>query len=114
MTTEIRKGLIDSRAVLPVFGEIDIVNADALHEQLLSMYDDGRPFVIADMSDVTFIDSSGLSALAKAQSQLQTHGCQLRLVIRRRNILRLLEISGLDEAFAIYPSVEDASSQMGA
>ena len=100
----------DSGLVLPVFGEIDVANADALHEQALSLGEGGRAFGILDMSELTFIDSTGLSALIDARKQLLQMNCAMRLVITRPNIRKVFEITGLTEVFDIYASVEAAAA----
>jgi anti-sigma B factor antagonist len=110
MTADTTIWNVDSGLVLPVFGDIDAANADALHEQLLSLIESGRDFGIVDMSDVTFMDSTGLSALIAARKQLLRENCAMRLVITRPNLHRLFEVTGLTEVFDIFPSVEAAAA----
>jgi len=97
-------------AVLRVFGEIDVASAPALRDPLLALADGTRPFGIVDMSDVSFIDSSGLSALVTARKRLQTEGRELRLVITRPNVRKVFEVTGLTDLFAIFQSVEAAAA----
>ncbi|HUI04802.1 MAG TPA: STAS domain-containing protein [Acidimicrobiales bacterium] len=107
MTTD--TDLMSEGAVLPVFGEIDVANAAALREQLFSLCEGGRAFGVVDMSDLSFIDSAGLSALIAARKYLEAQQCEMRLVITRPNVRRLFEVTGLTEFFDIFDSVEAAS-----
>jgi anti-anti-sigma factor len=50
-------------------GEVDISTVEHLREQLRLQLATDAEIVVADLSDVTFIDSSGLHALLDAASQ---------------------------------------------
>ena len=94
--------------VLRVFGEIDVATAPALRDPLLALADGASPFAVVDMSDVSFIDSTGLSALVTARKRLRAEGCELRLVIDRPNVRKVFDVTGLSDFFAIFPSLEEA------
>jgi anti-sigma B factor antagonist len=101
----------DERAVvLRVFGEVDVATAPALRDPLLALARRQSSFGIVDMTEVSFIDSTGLSALVTARKRLQTEGCELRLVISRPNVRKVFDVTGLSDFFAIYSSVRDATA----
>jgi len=68
-----------SPVVITLAGEYDIANAPELLEILTS----GGPAVpvVADLRDVTFLDSAALSQLVRANSQLSESGGSLTLVL---------------------------------
>jgi anti-sigma B factor antagonist len=69
---------------------------DALNETL-----DGEPTKIElDMSDLSFIDSSGVGAYVTAHRRAQAKGSQLRVGERSGLVERVLELSGVEEALA--------------
>jgi anti-sigma B factor antagonist len=83
---------------LRVSGEVDIQTSPFLERQLMRALD-GASSLTVDLSDVTFLDSTGLSVLVAGLKQCQGAGGELHLVSPRPNVLRVLEITGLTEAF---------------
>jgi anti-sigma B factor antagonist len=87
-------------ALLRVEGEIDTLTADELEsgmEQLLAAPSD---VLVIDLSDVTFLASSGLAVLIRAAHR--AGGRRLRLVTAARAVRRPLEITGSDQLFDLY------------
>jgi anti-sigma B factor antagonist len=82
-------------ATVTVTGELDISTAPALKSVLDELCENGSLKVIVELSEMSFIDSSGLAVLAAAQNQLLARGSQLSLRSPNRNALRVLEIGGL-------------------
>ena len=89
---------IDERGwlVLTVAGEIDLATAPQLAACLVDAADRD---VAVDLSAVTFLDSSGLSALVAGSRAATANGHVLRTFGERDTIRRVLEISGLDAVF---------------
>ncbi|HEX3824232.1 MAG TPA: STAS domain-containing protein [Mycobacteriales bacterium] len=89
----------DGRSVLHVSGEIDLQVADELRDAgIAAASNDG---VAVDLSQVSFIDSSGLAALIEINNATQDAGRQLTLVKPSRTVRRILEITGLHPAFVV-------------
>ena len=82
-------------AIVTVAGEIDIATATRLRERLFELAADGRPLV-ADLDQVRFIDSAGLSALVGAAKRAAAHGGSLHVVCARPQIRQLFRLTGLD------------------
>jgi anti-sigma B factor antagonist len=61
-----------------------------------------------DLSQVSFIDSTGLGVLVGAEKQMRDAGQALRLVVTQPQILRLLELTGLDQVFTVLSNGNDA------
>ncbi|MFH8409252.1 STAS domain-containing protein [Streptomyces sp. NPDC018019] len=89
-------------------GEFDVATAPALREQLEQSDAASQIFLIADLSHVTFMDSSALTELETAQARNEADGGWLRLVYRQRAIGQLLRLTGLASRFPRYATVEDA------
>ena len=60
----------------------------------------GPELVIVDLTDVSFIDSTGLGVLVGAVRDVRADGGDLRLVVTEPQIIKLLELTGLDEVFS--------------
>jgi anti-sigma B factor antagonist len=93
--------------ILSVAGDLDIVSAPRLGSALEAA-EPGKLGVVVDMSKVAFLDSGGLSVLVGAQKQADERGTQVRFVADEPRVLRVLEITGLDVVFSVYPTVEKA------
>jgi anti-sigma B factor antagonist len=96
---ETRPG-VDGRAVLHVSGEIDIQFAAELRDAGLAAAADSG--LAINLSEVSFIDSSGLAALIEINNAIGLHDPgQLTLVAPSRSVRRILEVTGLDPVFTV-------------
>ncbi len=97
--------------VLPVGGELDVATAPELRSRLEEAMDRSQGSLVVDLLDVTFIDSTALGVLIAVGKECESRGISLRLVITEQRILKVFEITGLSDVFAIHPTVDDASSR---
>jgi anti-sigma B factor antagonist len=88
---------------LPV--EIDVTNAGAVREDLLSVLNRGAVLVVADMSRTTFCDSAGVSALVRTFRRAVASSSGLRLVVCTPAVHRVLSLTGVDRLVDVFPSV---------
>jgi anti-sigma B factor antagonist len=95
-------------AVLQVTGEVDVYTAPMLRERIRELAARGAVHLIADLSQVDFLDSTGLGVLVGGLKRLREDGGSLALVIKTARILRIFQITGLTKAFAAWPAVADA------
>jgi anti-sigma B factor antagonist len=95
--------------VIVLSGEIDIATAPELQAALLAR-DGTHSLVIVDLTDVSFIDSTGLSALIVGVKHLRKHGGELRLAGLQPQSQRVFEVTGLTEVFSLHEDVEGAIS----
>ncbi len=98
----------DGFAVLSVRGEIDVYTAPRFRERLVELVNDGRHQVVVDLEAVDFLDSTGLGVLVGGLKRLRTHDGDLLLVCTQARILKVFEITGLNQVFAIHESVDAA------
>jgi anti-sigma B factor antagonist len=85
--------------VVSVAGELDIATADQAYSYITEVID-GRPApVTVDLSGVTFCDASGLGALARLARYARAAGRQFMLTSARPSVLKIMRITGLDQAF---------------
>ena len=83
----------DDIAVAMCAGEVDLATADQLESRLLRALDEGARDVVVNLRDVTFIDSSGLSALLRAADNARWRYGHLFLTRPTEQAQRLLEIT---------------------
>ena len=104
--------IADDAYVIALAGEVDLYTAPEFKQQLLDVIGKGAKNVIVDFSDTTFIDSTTLGVLVGGVKRLRTNDGQLSLVCSDRNITKIFEITGLDRVFTIYPTRDEAVSQL--
>jgi anti-anti-sigma factor len=85
---------LESESGFRVSGTVDIYSANALREALEPQL---HGTLVLDLSDVDFIDESGLAALLGAHKRLHDQGGSLVLRKPRGQILKVLEITGVPE-----------------
>jgi anti-sigma B factor antagonist len=98
----------DTRAVA-VAGELDQATVPELQRVLDEVIDTGSGGLLIDLSGCSFIDSSGLAALVSARERLT--GAEERgfaICGGSPQVLRLLEITGLDKAMSVVATREEA------
>ena len=88
-------------------GDLDLSTASELRECLVKVIDEGARIVI-DLEAVDFLDSAGLGILVGGLKRARTHGGELELVCSSHDVLKPLEITGLDRVFTIHPGRDAA------
>ncbi len=88
--------------------EIDLANAETVCEQLSSAVTAGIDLVFADFRLTNYCDSSGVRAICRARKHATEAGAEIRLVIPPGNVLRVLELMGLDKVLQPYPTMAAA------
>ena len=100
--------------VVAVSGEVDVYSAPALKDSLTELMQSGASTVVVDLSDVAFLDSTGLGALVEARAATTEAGGSLPIVCSHERILKLFTITGLDGVFSIHPTVDEAVAALSA
>jgi serine/threonine-protein kinase RsbW len=80
-------------------GELDFQNAHLVREALHSVAQETGAALVLDMSNLRYIDSSGLSALVSAARRAQLQGGVLRLEGATPHVRNLLSASGFARFF---------------
>ncbi len=96
--------------VVALTGEIDLYTAPEFKQQLLDVIGQGAKYVVVDLTDTTFIDSTTLGVLVGGVKRLRPNGGQLSIVCSDRNITKIFEITGLNRVFPIHATRAEAVS----
>lgn len=87
---------------LDVAGELDLATAPALGEAVAGLLAAGEPLtLVLDLSEVSFLDSSGLGALLQARAEVLAAGGRLTLARVQPGPRRVIAIAGLASTFGI-------------
>ena len=108
MDLEIGTSVAGGRTVVSVAGEVDVYTAPQLREHLDHEIDAGHHDLVVDLTNVTFMDSTGLGVLVGRLKQIRLHDGSMLLVCTHDRVLKVFVITGLDKVFAIYPTVSEA------
>ncbi len=87
--------------VVRVSGEVDIQTSPVLDGHLQRILDEGHASMVVDLSQVTFLDSTGLSVLINALKRCQGAGGQMRLDSPQPHVRRVFEVTGLSDVFDV-------------
>jgi anti-anti-sigma factor len=90
----------EGEAALKLTGELDLSTVEIFVDALNSVLEAPPATVVLDMSELGFIDSSGVGAYVTAYRKAQAKGCSLRVGARSNLVERVLELSGVEEALA--------------
>jgi anti-sigma B factor antagonist len=84
---------LPDRRVAALHGELDMASAGGLADALVEV---AGSTVVVDLSDLTFMDSTGISALVVTRNRILTDGRGQMVITRPRGIVRrALEVVGL-------------------
>ena len=90
--------------IISVFDDIDIYNAPAFEAEVESAA--RSPFVVIDLSDCHYMESSGIAVLIRAYKRF---GARLRIVVAAgSNIERVLRMTNLREKLPVAASRDEA------
>ena len=84
--------------LITLIGEMDMANVDEVRAPVMRSMDsaDGKP-VIVDMSELSFIDSSGIRLLLEAQAASNADSNRLSIRGVGEGVSQVLRMTGLDE-----------------
>jgi anti-sigma B factor antagonist len=97
-----------AHVVVTLRGELDIANAADLGA-VLSEAVARNPHVIADLSDLTFIDCASLGVVVRARTRAREAGGDLVLAGARGRVRRVLALPFLAGVFPVDASVDEAA-----
>ena len=105
MTTAVVSVTSDDTAVnIGIAGEIDLMNAETVEDQVLAAIDNQTTSVVVDLTDLRYLDSSGLRILLLLSTRLQVLQIDLEIIAppgsRAR---RVIELSGVGSLATINP-----------
>lgn len=83
-------------------------DATKFNEELHDLIDQGRTKIIADVSNVKFMNSSGLGILIGGLTTMRNAGGDLRIAGADKKVESLLMVTKLITVFESYRTVEEA------
>ncbi|WP_214411762.1 STAS domain-containing protein [Sphaerisporangium fuscum] len=108
MPLTIRRESLRGFTVITVIGEVDRNETSRLGADIDEALREFRPRLLFDLSDMSFIDSSGLRLLVTASAKARRCGGTCALCSLCPTPKKIMNLTGLAAAFDIYPTMAAA------
>ena len=99
----------DDALVLALAGEFDLASAQLVDEEL-ARAQESHPIVILDLSQVTFMDSTGLQVVLRVDERMRESGSSLLVVPGSPQVQRLFELTGAIDRLQLTPDSRRADA----
>ncbi len=107
----IQSETINDAVLLRPIGEIDLSCASALRKRLGEVQEDKPARLVIDLSQVPYMDSSGVATLVEAMQIARRTESKLVLCALQDKVRSIFEIARLDMVFSIVNTVDEAMAQ---
>jgi anti-anti-sigma factor len=97
----------DGVAHVSLRGELDLSTVGKVDDELQNVEGTGPKVVLLDLSNLTFLDSTGLRCVVRADERAREEGRRLVVVKGPEAVQRVFEITRLEERLEL---VDDASA----
>ncbi|MBS1844048.1 MAG: STAS domain-containing protein [Actinobacteria bacterium] len=99
--------------LLEVNGELDLSTSNQLEGPLDDATASPASAVLIDLSDCTFIDSTGIALIVRAWQRVDTSAGNggeggLALCCQNEQVRRVLEVTGLEHSLRVFPTRDEA------
>jgi anti-sigma B factor antagonist len=108
MNAQVKTLVKDKVAVVSFEGDIDFSVLVEMHKAIDEALASKLPWVLVDLSAVTFIASDGLGVLIEAHRKTSGEGRKIDLIHPQPHILGMLRKTQLTRLFHVYETVEAA------
>jgi anti-sigma B factor antagonist len=108
MDVSVASRTVDERTIVEVAGEIDVYTAPTLRERLTTLVDEGRTDLVVDLTQVRFMDSTGLGLLVGVLKRVRGLDGRLQLVIDSERLMKVFRITALTQVFTIRETLDEA------
>jgi anti-sigma B factor antagonist len=81
-------------------GELDLASAKALEAEFIRIEATSVSRIVVDLSELEFMDSTGIAVIMRAHKRAQNDGHVLRVLRPNGQVGRVFEICDLDEVLA--------------
>jgi len=102
--TQVTRRYVNDVLVIALSGRMVLGDANAtFHDFLHEAIDKGSHKILVDLTNVTYIDSSGIGELVNAHIQVKKFGGKLKLARLSPKVREMMHITQLDKVMDIHP-----------
>ena len=91
---------IDSSIIIEVNGDVDLDKTDKFRDQVFEAFNKEQKIVL-DMSQVSYIDSTGVSVLIESHQKAQEQAKEFLILKPSKPVTSIIEAAKLDKYFII-------------
>lgn len=84
-----------------LIGEVDIATSSQFEDAIMELVEANAPIIKLDMSDMEYIDSTGIGVLMAIRKNSIGDNQEIILVKPKRSIVKLMQLTGVDQIFNI-------------
>ncbi|MET0034153.1 MULTISPECIES: STAS domain-containing protein [Limnospira] len=109
MTVSLRgtRDVKDNYQIFRLTGLLDAFSEGTFRKIMSKCIDNGPKHIVLDLSQIDFVDSSGLGALVQLVKKAQTNGGTLQIVSNPR-VTQTVKLVRLEKFLSLQQTVEDA------
>jgi len=100
--------IVDNTTVVIPRGDVDMLQSSKLREVLKPVLDNSTARVVVDLSEVGYMDSSGIATLIEALQICKQKDMQFVICNLGEGVRSIIELARLDTIFMITSSREEA------
>lgn len=108
MDLELSHSARGEAVVVSISGELDALAASQLDSYLTQLVAERPALLVADLTSVDFLDSTGLGVLIKSLTSQRENNGDLAVVAPPGRVRKVLDITGMDQVMNVADSVADA------
>ena len=101
----------NNHTVLTAVGEIDLSTSGQLDSAVVEALGQQTAHLTLDLSQVTFLDSSGLGVIVKALKRAKESNTTFDVVAANERVLKVFNLTGLAEVIEIYSTLDGIPGQ---
>jgi anti-sigma B factor antagonist len=97
--------------IIMLSGDVDLQYSPEAREQILK-YLNSAHHVLVDLSEVNYIDSSGVASLVEGYQVAKSKNLQFGLLGVSETAMQVLQLARLDQVFPIYQSIAEVPAPL--
>ena len=95
-------------SLIDLHGRLTFFEVGALRENVARLLSEGRKHIVLNLSDLQYLDSSGIGELARIYVTVLKSGGEMKVVGLSQNVEEVLKITQLYQIFPEFPNEEAA------
>jgi len=99
---------LDNAVIVVAQGDVTLAESPEFHQELVDLCESAPGRLIIDLSNVAYMDSSGVGSLVDIYRKVRSRGGKMALVGLTEAVRSLFEITKLDSFFSIYSTQQEA------
>ncbi|AFY74584.1 anti-anti-sigma factor [Synechococcus sp. PCC 7502] len=99
--------------VMQPSGRLDVTNVNQFRREVADIAAFSPKFLLIDLKDITFMDSSGLGALVAALKTVRSSGGDLALCSPTDQVQMLFDLTSMGTIFKVYANVKEFTARTG-